>query len=47
MRVPIALLALVIVVPLAGQHAEEGDKKKKNPAIGNPQAIEAGNAVEH
>ena len=36
------MLALVIVVPLAGQHAEEGDKKKKNPAIGNPQAIDAG-----
>lgn len=36
--ISIALLA----IPLVAQHAAEDDKTKKNPAIGNPQAIAAG-----
>jgi putative heme-binding domain-containing protein len=37
------LLALLAVVPLAAQHEEDAkEKRKRNPAIGNPQAIEAG-----
>lgn len=34
-------LGLCLALPLFGQHEKEGEKSK-NPAIGNPQAIEAG-----
>lgn len=43
MRALIALMALLAALPVAAQHEEEGkEKRKRNPAIGNPQAIDAG-----
>jgi cytochrome c oxidase cbb3-type subunit III len=36
------LVLLCLALPLAAQHEAEEKEKKKNPAIGNPQAIEAG-----
>jgi cytochrome c oxidase cbb3-type subunit 3 len=41
MRVVVGLCLLLFSAPVLAQHEKEGEKSK-NPAIGNPQAIEAG-----
>ena len=39
-----ALLCLATALPLAAQHEKDGEKSR-NPAIGNPQAIDAGRKI--
>jgi putative heme-binding domain-containing protein len=38
-------LALFVALPLAAQHEDNSVQKKKNPAIGDPQAIAAGRGL--